>query len=192
MTMKVLNLYEIRDRARTSGRSVYTTQQLAQLLNKPRAIVNVYASRLVEKGLATRALRGRISFTDDDFVVASQLFEPAYVSMTSALNFHNIITQVPAYVECVSPKNSRRYEHLGIIYHKIPPSLFFGYEKHKKSESYAFVATPEKALIDWVYLNQPPPSIIDEIRKNLNDEKLQQYIDQFSSRGSKKIRRWLE
>jgi len=43
-------------------------------------------------------------------------------------------------------------DSLGIEYHKIPSRLLFGYEKQRRGNSYAFVAVPEKALIDGLYI----------------------------------------
>lgn len=189
--MGKLNLYKIRDLALASGRSVYTIQQLAHLIARPKSIAKVYASRLVNKGLATRVLRGKITFIDDDFVVLSQLIEPSYVSLSSALLFHGITTQVPAYAEGVTTRNSRRYEGLGVVYHRIHPSLFYGYEKYKKSGGYAFVADPEKAIIDGTYLGTLPRSTVAELADSLDREKLRAYVERFKGRGRKKMERWL-
>ena len=133
--MEKLNLYKIKEMALRRKRAVYSVQQLANLIGKPKTIAKVYLSRLVEKGLAKRILRGKITFVDDDHVVASQLLEPCYISLMSALLFHELINQVPKQVECVSPRNSRRYPEHGVIYHKIPASLFFGYERYQKSNT---------------------------------------------------------
>ncbi len=189
--MKGLNLYKIRDMAIASGRSVYSIQQLANLVGKPKSVAKVYASRLVRKGMAERLLRGKLSFVDDDYVVLGQLVEPSYVSLSSALLFHGFITQVPAFVEGVTTKNSRRYEKLGVVYHKIPPSLFYGYEKYKKSRGYAFVADGEKALIDWVYLGRPPKGVIADVIGKTDRGKLRKYVERFRGRGRKKLEGWL-
>src|SRR3989344_748626 len=104
--MKQLSLYKIRDLSLESGRAVFSVQQLSNLIGKSRAVATVYSNRLVRKGLAFRVLKGKISFIDDDFIVATQLIEPSYISLDSALLFHGIITQVPKSVECVTTKNS--------------------------------------------------------------------------------------
>ncbi|MCL5888827.1 MAG: hypothetical protein M1597_02570 [Candidatus Thermoplasmatota archaeon] len=88
--MKELSLYKIRDLATDSGRSVYNIQQLANLIGRSREITTVYFNRLVERKMATRLLRGRISFSDNDFIVATQLVEPSYISLDSAILFHEI------------------------------------------------------------------------------------------------------
>lgn len=189
--MKITNLYEIRDNALKSGRAVYSVQQFANLIQKPKAIAKVYLSRLVKKGLAKRLLRGKISFIEDDHVIASQLVEPSYISLLSALLFHGMVEQVPANLECVTPKNSIRYRHLGLVYHKIPASLLYGYKKYKKGMSYAFVADPEKAVIDGVYLNLMSKNTIAHIVNKIDKKRLMNYLNRFHARGKKKLEAYL-
>lgn len=189
--MKKLTLYRIRDDAHASGRAVYSVQQLANLEGLSKAVAKVYLSRLAAGGLATKVLRGRIAFTDEDMIIATQLFEPAYISLYSALLFHGFINQVPKRVECVSPKNSRQYPSLGIVYRKIPASLFYGYEKHQKDSSYFFMADPEKALVDGVYLNVFPRKLVSELRQKSDSVKLAAYVARFRGNGRKKLETWL-
>jgi predicted transcriptional regulator of viral defense system len=188
--MKKTNLYEIRDVALKSGRAVYSVQQLAHLIKKPKSTAKVYSSRLVRKGLAKRIIRGKISFVVDDYVISTQLLEPSYISVHSALLFHDLIMQVPQNVECVTTKNSIRYKPLGIVYHKIPGSLFFGYEKYGKGDSYVFVAEPEKAVIDGVYLNMLSKEDILEVITKLDKNKISKYIERFRGKGKRKLEEW--
>lgn len=186
-----LSLFVLRDLALKSGRMVFSIQQLANLVGKPKKIAKVYASRLVKKGLGARVLRGKISFTDDDFVVATQLVEPSYVSLRSAFLFHGLAKQVPNRVQCVTPTNSRIYGALGIVYHKIPPGLFYGYEKQDKGASYVFVAEPEKALIDSVYLNAVSRQEAKEFVELVDKQKLKGLLARYTGFGKKKLEEWL-
>lgn len=186
-----MNLYEIRDLASKSGRAVFSVQQLANLISKSKAIAKVYSSRLVKKHLAHRLTRGKISFSKDDEVISTQMIEPSYVSLTSALLFHQLVQQVPANTECVTTKNSIQYKRFGIIYHKIPVALFYGFEKHRKGTSYVFVAEAEKALIDSVYLNLIPKKVAKELSAKMDQIKLKSYVERFNRNGRKKLERWL-
>jgi len=187
----MMGIYDIRDMALRSRRAVYSAQQLANLIGKPKPVATVYLSRLVAKGLAKKLLRGRITFVEDDHIIASQLVEPAYISLMSALAFHNLVQQVPARVECVSPKNSRKYEKLGVIYHKIPASFFYGYERHWKGSSYVLVADPEKALLDALYLNRIGENAAKELLGKMDRQRLAGYVRRFHGKGKKKLERWL-
>ena len=151
--MKELSLYKIRDMALASGVSVYDAQELSNLINKNKNIALVYMNRLVQNDLAIRLINGKISFNKDDFIIASQLIMPSYVSLNSALLYHEIIDQVPEYIECVNTVNSYNFHRLGIIYHKVKPELFFGYKRYDKGASFIFMANPDKAVFDGLYLN---------------------------------------
>jgi predicted transcriptional regulator of viral defense system len=190
--MKKLSLYQIRDAALDSGRTVFSIQQLSNLISKPRTIVTVYSARLVNRGLASRVLKGRISFEKDDLVIATQLIEPSYVSLDSALLFHGIVTQITKNTECVTTRNSINYKGLGIRYHKIPKKLFFGYKRYSRGKSYTFVAEPAKALVDGLYLNIYSKKELAEYMDKLDRLRLKILIKQFNGRGSKKIRKVIE
>ncbi len=185
--MEKTSLYRIRDAAINSRRAVFSAQQLSNLTGRPRPIAKVYLSRLVKAQLAQRLVRGKISFVDDNYVEATQMIEPSYVSLDSALLFHGIIQQIQASVECVTPINSIRFKSLGIIYHKVPKSLFFGYSRHERMGSYVFVAELEKAFIDGLYLNRYGLSDLLEHASSLDIRKLATLSTRFDGRGSHKI-----
>jgi len=187
--MKQTNLYQIRDKALKSGRAVFSVQQLANLIGKSKAVAKVYLNRMAKAGLARKVLQGKISFSQDDFAIASQLYEPCYVSFSSALYFHGLLSQVPAKVECATTRNGRSYPALGIYYHRLPPALFFGFESIRKGESYVMVADKEKAVLDMAYLNVLPRPLYAEIAGKLDKKKLADYAKRFNGRGEKKLRR---
>ncbi len=187
--MKELSLYQIRDIALESGQAVFSMQQLSNLIGKPKSVCAVYASRLVQKGLAVRVLKGKISFEKDEFIIATQLIEPSYISLGSALLFHGITTQVQKNIECVTTKNTLKFKSLGIIYHKIPGSLLYGFKKHAKGKSYVMVAEPEKALLDGLYLNIFLKKDLEELSQKIEPKKLKEQLKKFGGRGRKKLER---
>jgi len=187
-----MKIYEIRDHALYSGRLVYRTRQLAKLVGVPDSHAKVYAYRLVQKGMAWRLSRGSISFTHDTFIIASQLIEPSYVSMHSALYLRGLIDQVPSIVEAVTTKRPAWLRDLGIRYRKISGKLFFGYERLTRANSYVFVATPEKAVLDTVYLGgSPDPSVLDQLEKEKILEISEAFLGHRSYRA-KRVERWIK
>jgi len=150
------NLYEIKDRVLGGKRLVLDPLQLSNLALIPREHAKVYAGRIVKKGFAHKLTKGVLSFTEDPFIIASQLIEPSYISFLGALYLQGMIQQIPTIVECVTPRNSLRLERLKIEYHKVRPALFFGYERMERYGGYIFVARPAKAVIDLVYFGLYP------------------------------------
>ncbi|OGK24244.1 hypothetical protein A3A46_01595 [Candidatus Roizmanbacteria bacterium RIFCSPLOWO2_01_FULL_37_13] len=93
---------------------------------------------------------------EDEFLIASYLNENSYVSLESALSFHGMITEIPYEITSVTIKKTKKYKtEYGIFsYRKIKIDLFFGF-KLISGDNYLYrMATPEKALFDFIYLNQ--------------------------------------
>ncbi len=189
---KKKSLYSLKEIAIGAGKAVITPAEIANILGKPKSFGAVYASRLVKKGLAKRLMRGKLALVDDDFAIASQLINPAYISLDSALLFHGIIQQVTKEIECVTTVNSIKLEKLGIVYHKIPPSLFYGYTRMDRGQSYAFVAEPEKALIDGAYLGVYAKDRLIEYSSNANKNRLRELASMYKGYGSRNIIRVIE
>jgi predicted transcriptional regulator of viral defense system len=192
VTVKELSLYKIRDMALNSGASVYNSQELSNLINKNKNIALVYMNRLIKNGLAIKLTKGKISFIKDDFIIASQLISPSYVSLNSALLFHNISYQVPEYIECVNTINSFNYYNLGIIYHKIRPELFFGYKRYNKDGSFIFVANPDKAVFDGLYFKIFSKFDIKDFKKEIDFSELLSILKHIKINGIKKIMEMLK
>lgn len=78
---------------------------------------------------------------------------PSYISLQTALYHHDMIMQVPSVIYAVSLARTKHYETpLGnVSLHHIDSSFFFGFELDPKSG--IAIATPEKALLDFLYLS---------------------------------------
>lgn len=78
---------------------------------------------------------------------------PSYVSLQSALFYHDMISQIPEVIYCVSLARTRTYvtPTAMISVHHITGSFFFGYEE--RGEQHVKMALPEKALLDFLYLS---------------------------------------
>lgn len=179
-----MRLYEIRELLDSSGRLVFDLRQLSVLLGVPRSHAKVYAARLVSKNWAWRPRRGTIALTNDEFLLATQLVEPSYVSMHSALYLQGLLDQVPVLIECVTTRQSLNISELGVRYRRINPMLFFGYIRLERQKSYVHAATPEKAVLDMVYFGYQPPDNL-----NLDLEMLKEMAERFSSVNSPRARR---
>jgi predicted transcriptional regulator of viral defense system len=79
---------------------------------------------------------------------------PAYVSFWSALARHGMIEQIPAQTFVASLERTKKVQtSLGpFSIHRLSPELFFGFYG---SPERGYLATPEKALFDSVYIRAP-------------------------------------
>ena len=87
------------------------------------------------------------------FAVAPYLTTPfpSYVSFWSALSFHDMIEQIPRQISVAALDRARRIETTvgTFVIHHLAPEVFGGFEGTSTS---GYVARPEKALFDTVYV----------------------------------------
>jgi predicted transcriptional regulator of viral defense system len=114
------------------------------------------------------------------FLVANILQKPSYVSLQSALSFYGMIPEIVTETTSVTTvRNERLSTHLGVFeFRYINKNYFGGYNFLDLGGQQAFIATPEKAILDLIYL-QPggdDPAFISELRlqnlDNLNIDEL--------------------
>jgi predicted transcriptional regulator of viral defense system len=92
------------------------------------------------------------------FVIAAALHSPSHVSLESALSFHGLIPEAVYQVSNVTAARSRKFETpIGIFtfQHVAARNPKAGVEAVKLNKtSWAFVATPLRAIADLVYLRK--------------------------------------
>lgn len=129
------------------------------------------------------------------FVVANWVVRSSYVSLQAALAHYGLIPEAAPVVTSVTTGRPGRWDTpLGAYdYHHVKVGLFFGYRLDEVSPGqHAFVATPEKALLDLVHLHPggDDPAYLQELRlqnlERLDVEALQRLAEQA---GSPKLQR---
>ncbi len=128
------------------------------------------SGRLVKMRRGLYALSERYLLTrPHPFLLANRLKKASYVSLQSALGYYGLI---PEYVPAVTSVTTVRPEILSnqygtFIFKHIKKSLFFGYRQIELGDNqFAFIASPEKALVDLLYLTpgSDEPEYINELR----------------------------
>lgn len=134
-------------------------EDVAELYGITPAAARLKCYRYEKEGIITRLKRNFYVFSDklesmsseELFTVANFLYVPSYISLTTALSFYGITTQVQqAYIESVTYNRSNEFLSSGIAfkYFKIKKAFYNDFIKRNS----VFIATPEKAFIDAVYL----------------------------------------
>lgn len=108
----------------------------------------------------------------EEFLLASYCNENSYISLESALSFYGMIQEYPYSITSVSTKKTKKITtHYGVFsYRKIKSDLFFGFTVMNSANYIYRLATPEKALFDFIYLNQreiKTPDYFKEMRLSL-------------------------
>ena len=140
------------------GRPVIETREAAARLGTSLTNASRILRALDEAGLARRIRRGLWALDPevDAFVVAPYLTAPfpAYVSFWSALARHDMIEQIPRSVFVASLDRTKDLSTpIGAFsIHHLAPEVFGGFDATPDT---GYLATPEKALFDTVYVRAP-------------------------------------
>jgi len=105
------------------------------------------------------------------FLVANRMIPASYVSLQSALAYYGMIPEhVPVTTSVTTSRPAHWENPLGIYdFRHIQVDLFYGYRLVDLGEKQqAFIASPEKALLDLVYLEPggDTPDHLAELRLN--------------------------
>lgn len=139
------------DYLRSHKISVLSVYAAAKIISMPLA----YASKFLARDrYLRRAERGLYYTRDaDEYEAASRMLFPSYVSLVSALRFHNLTEQIPRRIYVIGLRQHKTIQDLNgyvVEFIKVKKGLMYGYRKVDGT----FVADPEKAVIDMLYLNR--------------------------------------
>jgi predicted transcriptional regulator of viral defense system len=103
------------------------------------------------------------------YLIANQLVHGSYVSLHTALAHYDLIPEHVAIVTSVTTGRPGVWQNLygAFHYHHVQPALFFGFQHCQVTETqWAYLATPEKALLDLIYLtpDADEPVYIEALR----------------------------
>ena len=167
-------------------------------------IFDYQLTRWVKKGYLLKIKNGIYIFKRDyekirGEEIAAALYQPSYLSLESALSAYGFIPEmVYAYVSVTGKINrifDNKFGHF--IYRHVKSELFWGYREVKTDTGRYLIAEPEKALLDYLYLNLSKINSEsdfenlrfneDQICETLNREKFVKYLQAFQI---KKLKRW--
>jgi predicted transcriptional regulator of viral defense system len=137
-----------------------------------KAYPNFDRRRLVEwqrKGYIEHIKRGFYRFHDQklteglSFLIANKIYTPSYISLETALWFYGLIPEATFTVSSVSTQNTTTLETSAgsFSYRHINNNLFFAYKLILKNDYIVAIASLEKAVLDYLYLNTQIISVDD-------------------------------
>lgn len=158
--------------------------------------LRVQLSRWVKRGKLIQLRRSLYALAPpyqrvkpDPFYVANNLQRSSYISLQSALAYYSIIPEI---FQVTTSVTLARPEHLdtplgSFDFHHIQKKLFFGYSMTKLNSQQAFIAIPEKAILDLIYLQPESGQVgyIEELRLQnlelLRSDVLEKFCRKFNS-----------
>jgi predicted transcriptional regulator of viral defense system len=128
------------------------------------------------------------------YFISNKIYSPSYISLHSALAFYGIIPEAIVQTTAVSSLKKMNFENTfgSFSYQQILPALMFGTEQKIFLNKHSLIfATPEKAILDLLYL-YPQYNSEQEIRElrfdedfmqeDLNIERLNEFTERFQSK----------
>ncbi len=159
---------------------VFGISDVARIIDKDRAYARLFAKRLVDRGLILRLEKSKYALAGaDDYVVASNLVFPSYISFLSGLAYHKLTTQLPHEIQVAASKSKKglRYGSSRIVFIKLKKERIFGYAREKLKTGFAFVGELEKVILDSLLLpgRCPISESYAAIKGGIDEEKIVEY-----------------
>jgi len=159
-----------------------------------------------KKGYIKKIIKNFYIFTDiisDEqtlFEIANRIYCPSYISLETALSYYNLIPESVYNTTSVSTRRTYTFD-TGIgqyIYRKVKPSVFFGYKLLEYGDKRIKIASLEKTILDYLYLNSDINSAVamesirfnkEEFLNNADRSKFDDYLLLFNNKQlSKRIK----
>lgn len=186
--MSKLNWRNFEETLLEKGLRIFSPRDVSLFFDVSPRAAQGFLSYNVKGGFIVKLKRGAYALKKNlpsDFLVANKLYEPSYVSLSVALSFYNLIPETVYSITSVTPKPTREFEVLGrtFSYNRIKKEAFDGYEPREVSGETVLVATPEKAVADFLYfVSLGKRSYNDRLKiRQVNEEKLREMAKLFGS-----------
>jgi predicted transcriptional regulator of viral defense system len=142
---------------------LFTTKTLRDMLGRSIAEATFFAilDRLTRRNILHKLERDKYMLVGGHthaFQVANFLYEPSYVSLEAALNFHGVLSQFPYEIASITTRKpvTKQVDDKTYRYARIKQPLYWGYETIQGF----LIAHPEKALLDLLYLKSKGLAVV--------------------------------
>jgi len=141
----------------------FEVSTLEQLVGDRREHVLMQLHRWCEAGKLIRLRRGMYTFGEEyrrqrvnSAVLANQLYAPSYLSLQWALAYHGLIPEAVYELTSITTRQTKHFKNAfgAFSYRSLKMDRFWGYRPVKFPDGTAQLASPEKALIDYWYLDR--------------------------------------
>lgn len=154
--MKKLNLHRLESYFINNHQAVFTARDVMNIFDVEKRTADVFLFNNVKKGAIVRLKAGLFSLPNhmpSQFEIANRLIIPSYVSLDTALSYHNLIPETVYTVSSITSKATKKFEvnNIGYTYQKIKKEAFTGYELKNIYDQNVYMASPEKAVADFLY-----------------------------------------
>ena len=162
------------------------------------------------KGYIRMIRRGHYAFSGLEinesvlFLLANKIYGPSYVSLEMALSYYKLIPETVYGITSVASRKTNHFKtYYGeFIYRHVKQDLLFGYQLISYNGHNFKIAEPEKAILDYFYLNSHLNYEEDfaglrfngdEFKEQTDKDKLARYLCSFGNKSlEKRFNKFLE
>lgn len=189
--------------------STYPVFSLKDVLKAIPDFNRIQLDRWENKGYLKKIKKEFYCFTSREinqnflFYTANKIYTPSYVSFEMALKYYSFIPEEIFLITSASTKKTNGFTTPvgSFSYRQIKPSLFWGYQLVDFGRQKILLADPEKAVLDYLYINSKLKTADDflgirinpeEFRSKINIELFYQYLATFASKAlTKRVKTFL-
>lgn len=162
-----MNYIKLTNLVRRQGLRLFTPLDVQRLSGASAIATSFLLHRHAKQGRFLKLRNGLYALADDalnDLAIANRLYHPSYVSLEYALASYHLIPETTYTITSVTTRPTHLLEAAGkqFEYHHLKSSVFTGYEPMQVEGQTVLMATPEKAVLDYLYF-------VDLKKKTLND-----------------------
>ncbi len=192
--VKILNPVIAQEKLDERGLVIFTPEEFRSIFSVSAGATRKFIHSYTVRGLFIKLRNGLYVLKNrqpSPYVIANKLYKPSYISLETALSYHQLIPEVVYSITSVTTKATREFEALSqsFAYTRLKKSAFQGYQLVTQGGDRFLMAEPEKAVVDYLYL-------VSLGRKTLNDRlywnrldshKLHEWARLFNNRRLTKI-----
>ena len=193
---KSMNWIKIERLLRERRLRLFSPLELQRLLGVSAVAARFLVHRYAKQGALLKLRNGLYGLADrlpPELAIANRLYAPSYVSFQYALAYHHLIPEATYTVTSATTRPTRTLTAAGAVfeYHRLKPALFTGYEPTTVEGETVLIATPEKALLDYLYLvDLKRATLLERLRaRGLNRRRLDAYLGVFQRPSLAKLAR---
>ena len=186
-----MNKYQFLNELARKGQT-FSFEDAARTSTLTHQSLKVLLSRMETEGLVERIEKGKYliiplgarkgEYTVNEYIIGSQLIQPAVIAYWSALNYHGFTEQIPGtvFIQTTSRKKQQNPEIFGIKYRivRVVSKKLFGVENAWIGDVAVKITDPEKTVVDCLDKPQYCGGIAEAakaLNKDLDPDKLKRY-----------------
>ena len=179
---------EIKERLDKKKCYFFSVDEFRAIIGGEKLAAKRLLQRYAKRKLVARIKKGRYLVPANkppDMYIANKLYQPSYISFAYALSYYHLIPETVYTMTSATAKPTREFDAMGRLftYSKIKTKAYSGYIPKKIDNYTILIATPEKALADYLYfITLKKRKINDRLDiKNIDIKVFMKYISMFNN-----------